>query len=334
MNRRLLGNLMVRSALVTGLSLSLRGAIDQDQQPETLEGIPVRPSQTDPEIKSFDTSHYIYINQEIIVSQKPGLPTDRHELLLWLPGTGGAGKGGADKFCKLAANLGDHVIILMYPDNIPASVCRNDRDAKAFEKFRLAVIAGGTTKHITVNRTDSIESRLIKLLLYLKQARPQEAWGQFLDDDGGIRWKTIAVAGQSQGGGHAALIAIKHRVARVICTGAPKDYSIAADKPAAWYHEESATPKACFFSFTHEQDHQGCSPEQQLENLHALKLDAFGEPANVDAEPPPYHHARILRTNYPGKKLESKEAHTSVMNPKNETVFGKVWAYMLTEGVP
>jgi len=333
MIRRLFEKFLAGAALVLCLSTVLSGATDQDLQHEALNGIPIRPSKTDPEIRSFDTPHYIYVNREIIVSQNSGLPADRHELLLWLPGTGGAGKGPG-KFCQMAANYGYHVIVLMYPDDIPASVCRNDDDPKAFENFRMAIIAGGKTKRITVSHTDSIESRLSKLLLYLKQARPEEAWGQFLDDDGGIRWKTIAVAGQSHGGGHAALIGIKHRVARVICTGAPKDYSIAADRPAAWYDEESATPKACFFSFTHEQDYQGCSPEQQMENLRALKLDAFGEPANVDAEPPPYHHARILRTNYPGKKLESKEAHTSVISSKNEAPFGKVWAYMLTENAP
>ncbi len=320
-------------AIGLGLSAALPGATGEELQREALNGIPILPSQTDPEIKSFDTPHYVYINREIIVSQNPGLPADRHELLLWLPGTGGAGKGPGE-FCQMAANYGYHVIVLMYPDDIPASVCRNDDDPKAFENFRMAIIAGGHTPHIAISRTDSIENRLIKLLLYLKQARPHEAWGQFLDDDGGIRWKTVAVAGQSQGGGHAALIGIKHRVTRVICTGAPKDYSIDTDRPAAWYYEEPATPKACFFSFTHQQDHQGCSPEQQLENLQALKLDAFGAPADVDSELPPYRHARILRTNYPGKKLESKEAHTSVISSKNEAVFGKVWAYMLTENAP
>jgi hypothetical protein len=219
----------------------------------------------------------------------------------------------------------------MYPDDIPASVCRHDNDPAAFEKFRIAIIAGGTTDHINVSGTDSIENRLIKVLLFLKRFRPREQWEQFLNDDESIRWNMVAVAGQSQGGGHAALIGIKHQVARVICTGAPKDYSIALNKPAAWLFAESATPKSRFFTFNHKQDRQGCGPEQQLENLRAMKLDLIGPPVNVDETPDPYRHSRILTTNYPGKTLESTEAHTSVMDPRLASVFLKVWTYMLTD---
>ena len=74
------------------------------------------------------------------------------------------------------------------------------------------------------------------------------------------------MAGQSQGGGHAALLGIKHPVARVICFGAPKDFSLALTAPAAWLRLDSATPKSAFFAFNHDQDRQGCSPAQQAEN--------------------------------------------------------------------
>jgi esterase/lipase len=174
----------------------------------------------------------------------------------------------------------------------------------------------------------------VKLVEYLVKDRPDEHWEQFLETDGSIKWSAIAVAGQSQGGGHAALIGIKHQVARVICMGAPKDNSLALDGPAAWLREESSTPKGRFFSFNHQQDHQGCSPAQQMENLRALKLDAFGKPVDVDHTSAPYEGSRILTTNYPGGKIPSGEAHTSVINPHNEAVFGNVWIYMLTAPVP
>src|SRR5271166_5091306 len=95
----------------------------------------------------------------------------------------------------------------------------------------------------------SLGLRVFKLLLYLKTLRPREHWEQFLNDDDSIKWETIAVAGQSQGGGHAALIGIKHQVARVLCFGSPKDYSKRLNAPAAWYGDESATPKDRFFAF-------------------------------------------------------------------------------------
>lgn len=293
--------------------------------------IRIRPSLTDPAIEAFDSPHIVYPNQ--------AGAADRHQLLLWIPGTQppGAeskGPGVAGRFCEMAAALGYRAIVLRYPNDEPAKVCDRERDPAAFEKFRMAIIAGGKSEHLTVRRADSIENRLIKLLAYLQQHRPAEDWGQFLTADGGIRWEAIAVAGHSQGGGHAALLGIKHRVARVLCLASPKDYSSALGKPAAWLSEESATPKELFFSFFHDQDHQGCSPAEQLENVHALKLAKFGPPANIDLESAPFHHARILTTNYPGKKLESKVAHTSVISPKNEAVFGKVWTYMLTENPP
>lgn len=139
------------------------------------------------------------------------------------------------------------------------------------------------------------------------------------------------MAGQSQGGGHAAMIAIKHRVARVICTGSPKDYNLRLNASAAWLSSPSATPGACYFSINHLQDRQAATWPQQLENLRTLKLDTFGEPVDVDTVPPPYRHSRILFTDYPGGTLESKEAHSSVISWKNAAVFEPVWRYMLTE---
>lgn len=322
------------------LGLTL-GAVGASAAPTTagLEVIKVLPSQTDPAIKEFDLPHFIYVDHDALGTAHPGRLTGRRELLLWIPGTQppggkGEGPGGAGKFCELAARLGYHVILLKYPNTQSASVCRRDQDPGAFEKFRDTIIAGGNSRHIKVSRADSIENRLIKLLLHLQRTRPAEGWGQFLAPGDTVRWEALAVAGQSQGGGHAALIGLKHRVARVICTGAPKDYNLALGRPAAWLGQKSATPKSRFFAFNHQQDHQGCSPAQQLENLQALGLDTLGAPGSVDRESPPYRHSRILTTNYPGTKLDSGPAHTSVMNPRNEGVFGKVWTYLLTEKTP
>ena len=305
------------------------------QQQMALDGIQVPPNMTDPAITNFNFPHTIYVNREIVVSHKPDLAADRHQLLLFIPGThvpgGPRGDKGPSGFLQLAANLGYHAAKLVYPDETAAAqVCNNDKDPLAFESFRMSIIAGSSSPHIEVSRTDSIENRLIKLLLLLKQIRPKERWEQFLNEDGGIKWESIVVAGQSQGGGHAALIAIKHRVARVICTGAPKDYSHALDKPVAWYLEASATPKGRFFAFNHLQDRMGdCSLKQQMENLKALGLNEFGA-ADVDTDKPPYRHARILTTNYPGGQVSSGEAHSSVIAKE---LFKDVWSYMLTEPV-
>ncbi len=321
----------------------------------------VRPSETDPAIKTFDLPHRIYLRSTATAG--PDAPALlRNQLLLWIPGTASpaAGKGkakatqttssepppdadspaantagreGSEAFCQLAARLGYHVISLRYPNDRSASAARLDEDPAEFERFRMAIIVGGTSKYITIPRIESIEHRLIKLLQYLASARPGENWNQFLNADGTIRWEAIAVAGQSQGGGHAMLIGLHHRVARVIATGAPKDYNLKLDAPAAWLTRESATPKSRFFTFNHLQDRQAATWPQQLANLRALQLDAFGSFVIVESAEPPYRHSRMLATNYPGGTLTSQEAHTTVISFRNAAIFEPVWRYMLSEPV-
>ena len=299
----------------------------------------VVPSVTDSQIKSFDTPHHLYVNRSIIVEHKADLPGDRHQLLLWLTGTGGNG-GDASAFCSLAANQGYHVVSLMYPDAIAAAVCRNDSDPEAFEQFRMAIIQGGKSKYNRIERSECVENRLIKLLQWVSERRPREDWGQFLTADGTIKWDAIAVAGQSQGGGHAALIGMKHLVARVICTGAPKDFSQRLRAPAAWYTNPCATPKQRFFAFNHYQDPKGCSPEQLLENLKALGLLQLGAPVDAAKDQPPYRHTRILMSSYPAVAMSrldpesANAAHSSVIANRNADRWRSAWSYMLTENVP
>lgn len=302
----------------------------------------VKPSVADPRVKTFDEPNWFYVERDIVVGHDKDLPGDRHQLLLWLVGTGGFGHS-AQGFANLSAKLGYHVITLMYPDDVPAAMCANDDDPKSFEKFRMAIIEGGDAsyqrgrKELSIDRAESVESRTIALLKYLQEKRPLEDWGQFLNADHKIKWDKVAIAGHSQGAGHAALIGIKHRVARVICFGGPKDYSKNFDAPAAWYSEKSATPKGRFFAFNHHQDPKGCTPEQLLMNLKALGLD--GSAAEVDQDHSPFHHAHVLFTSYPvltvdGQDSEgAKIAHASVINTKNAERLKDVWTYMLTAPV-
>jgi hypothetical protein len=112
-------------------------------------------------------------------------------------------------------------------------------------------------------------------------------------------------------------------------------------QPAAYYKEDSATPKNRFFAFNHWQDYTGnTSPSQLLRNLRALELDAFGPPADVDVESSPYHHSRILMTGYPEVKVTgpqsdgSLSAHFSMLAETNALRWKQVWTYMLTEPTP
>ncbi len=327
------GSVVAAAFLIAGL------AFPTTTSAQEVTRFSVIPTMTDSTITTFNNPHWVYIDRTIVIDRKPELPSDRHELFLFLPGTHPkkAPRGmGPVPFCNLAAALGYHVIMLSYPDEIPASVCREDDDPHAFKNFRMSIIQGGDSKHIRIERTESIENRLIQLLRYLQRVRPREDWEQFLNPDGSLKWESIAVGGQSQGGGHATLIGITHKVARVICTGAPKDFDQRRNEPAAFYSETSATPKDRFFAFNHTQDDvAGTSPEQLMMNLNALGLK--GTPTNVDDEIFPYRHARILMTSFPavsvtGPQSEgSIEAHTSMLNPKNADHWKQVWTYLLTE---
>lgn len=308
------------------VALAVSTALWQDTSP-----LAVKPSDTDKAITQFDDPHFVYFNR----NAKP-----RNELLIFLPGTNGK-PGGTNLFCQTAADLGYHVLALAYPTNVPATAVRNEQDPRAFENFRLEIIEGrDLSTFVSVDRTDSIENRLIKAVRHLSRIQPKRGWTQFLTEAGQPKWRKIAVTGHSQGGGHAALIATRHRVARAIMTGAPKDYDRVRNAPAAWYTSPK-TPISGFFTFNHELDKQGCDYEEQLEICRAMGLYKLGGPVSVDQVRPPFKRSRILTTNFDGSPTESEKAHSTVIGdaicPKDQTgkpIFRPVWEYMMTAPVP
>ena len=272
---------------------------------------------------------------------------DRHELLLWITGTGGKGHD-AQGFSSLAADLGYHVVTLMFPDDIPASACANDSDPKSFEAFRMAVIQGGHAtyqdgrKEISVERSESIENRLIKLLQHLQKNRPKENWRNFLAKTARSNGGSIAVAAGSITGRRTRSPDRNQTPGRprfVLSLLRRKITARDSNAPAAWYGDASATLKGRFFAFNHHQDPKGCTPRTVVcQNLKALGLDAFGSPAEVDTEAFPYRHARILYTSYPivyGNRVRiatgPKLPHGTAINPKNADRWKQVWTYLLTE---
>ena len=293
----------------------------QTIQPDEL----VRPADTDDKIVTFDNPHGVYFPEG----------TSRGELLLFLPGTNKKENQmpGARRFCRNAATSGYNVIFLMYPNDVAAAeACREDADPNAFSDFRKTLIEGGDTRHLKLARSESIENRAIKLLLFLAHEHPDQGWQSFITKDQ-LEWTKIAVAGQSQGGGHAAWIATRHLVARVLCFGSPKDYSLKLNAPAKWYGD-SVTPLERYFAFNNIYDKQGCDYEQLVKNFGALGLDKLGV-VDVGRDSPPYHHAHVLFTNWPGHIIDSKEAHGSVirdslLDSRGIPIFRPVWHYMLT----
>lgn len=173
---------------------------------------------------------------------------------------------------------------------------------------------------------NSIQSRLHFLLLYLSEHFPQENWQQFLTSDKSLDYGKLILAGSSQGGGHAALMAYEHEVARVVMFASPKDFNVHLNQPAKWYANPCATPLNRFFSFVHSKDEgHGCSYAQQLENYRAMKLSPAYPAVNVDNNAPPYQHTRLLTSDLP-----SDAPHGA---PLREKAYTAVWKYLLEEPV-
>lgn len=286
----------------------------------------VLPHETDPAIRRFDQPYRMFLDASV---------APRGQLLVFLPGTG-ATTDGQDEFGRTAAGVGYHVIYLMYPNDVPAAVCQDDVDENSFENFRREIIAGGDRDpRVAVERADSIENRLVRLVRWLASNRGDEGWGQFLARDS-VDWSKIVLAGHSQGGGHALLMAEDHAVARVVVLGAPKDYSVRYRRPAAWYGG-GATPASRIFAMVHEQDTQAISFEQQLENLRASGLTSI---SGADGLAPPYGHAQVLTTHAGGRTINSGLAHLGLvfdfMLPAGDDgrpAYRPAWIYMLTTPV-
>jgi hypothetical protein len=206
----------------------------------------VRPSATAPDIKAADAPHIVLFDQ----SNANG------DLLLWLPGTSGRPHLTPQlSFPQFAAQQGYRVIMLSYiTDQGVSNICvgKNLRGNRSCaEDFRRKRIFGGEGFSLIDDQPhDAIVYRLTRLLQQLKETRKDEHWEQYLNDDGSPRWERIAVAGQSQGGGHAAFIAKSKPVARVIMLSGGWDMS-APGQIADWYAKPSATPAERWYAAFH-----------------------------------------------------------------------------------
>ena len=314
--------LMWPKTCFTSCAIILLAALLSDGPKLVADDFTVLPSATDSAIDSFDKKHVFY---------EPKGPV-RNQLLLFLPGTHSRPiDAGLQAFVECAAEQGFHAVGLMYPDGVSAQTRSNDKDEDAYLKFRLAIIEGRESPHMSVSRANSIENRLIKLLVYLQNTRPAGGWGQYLNARREILWEHIAVGGHSQGGGQAVIIAKFHKVARVLMFGSPKDFSHHFHAPAKGFDADTKTPHQRYFAFNHVKDDKaGCSHDEQMAIFKSMKLLRLGS-ADVDGAKPPYNNAHLLFTHCPVSDVN--EAHASVFritDADGNRHFKPVWTYMLT----
>jgi len=291
--------------------------------PTAPPAISILPQHTDAAIGRWLAPHQVAVPE--------ATTTRRHQLFLFFSGSFG-NPGNQNLLISEALRAGYHAIHLCYPNSwTVAALCHRSSDPDCHGKVRSSIVDGkNRTSLIDITHADSIENRLTKLLTYLQKHSPGDGWEMYLDGEE-IRWENIVIAGHSQGGGHAALIAKQHSVARCIMFGAPADFSAVLRRPSPWLSSPQATPADRYYGFAHSQD-KGLN--HILLAWEQLGLAQLGSPVNVDKTSNPYDQSHQLLTNArparPGKYHGC--VALDIQTPKSSDgtpLFRSVWQYVL-----
>jgi pimeloyl-ACP methyl ester carboxylesterase len=215
-------------------------------------------------------------------------------------------------------------------------LCATEPDRDCHGKVRQEVITGqDTSALVSVGPVDSIVNRLAKLLIALNQQYPSEGWDQYLNNQLLPDWSKINLAGHSQGGGHAGLMARMYNLNRAAYFSSPADWRNFANQPATWMSMPSITPVSRQYGFTHLSD-----PLVPYSNIvpiwQALQLDTLGPVASVDGSASPWGGSHQLTTNAtPGSNLPTAAHGATVFDvsvPRSadgSPSFRSVWSAML-----
>ena len=291
------------------------GSVDAEPPPEprrcgsadaqALEVRSLAPRETDEAIRMGDPVHR-YV-------PAVGAPTGR--LLVFLPGAT-AEPADYDDVLKNAAAAGDDALGLAYVNDIRIFVvCGNDQTPSCQEDIRIEVLRGDDrSPHVDVGPADSILNRLVKLLQSL-------GWTQYLDGNA-PRWSSIAVAGHSQGSGHAAMIGRFFEAERVLL--------FAGTEPAPWTQQPRRTPAERTWGFGHVDDPLFRAFPRSWDNLGIP-----GAPTSVDDAAPPYGGSHQLTSSAPPNP-DDDNAHRSPIgdtatprDAEGRSLYAPTWCHML-----
>ncbi len=289
----------------------------------------IAPQTTDSSITTNLNNHYVSINNSV---------PSKNQLFFFLPGTTAVAFNYLE-INNTAADLGFHSINITYPnDQAVNSLCNlnGNTNLNCFSDIRLETIDGtNRTNLVNINRANSIENRIIKLLIHLRTQFPNENWGQFLIDDNNINWSKIVISGHSQGGGHAGIIGRYHSVVRVIMF-ASMDFNGPSNSVANWIAQPNSTPNASapdkFWAFSHQQDDMVNFQILSNRIWTAFGMPQFGSIINVDNVSTPYNNTHQLTTS-----LLCEEPHGCIVGdvrltrlPDGTPVYKPVWQYLLS----
>lgn len=224
-------------------------------------------------------------------------------LLVFLPGTQGV-PGQYTYILRAGAARGLHAVGINYPNQTAmGSLCQFSLDPACYWTARNHVIfgtGGAVPNQAVVSPADSIVNRLSKLILWLDTRHPAEGWGQYLLADKTVDWSKVVLAGHSQGGGHAGVLAKSVTLSRAVYFSSPEDWNELTNSPAAWTSARpNVTPSARQYGF-------GSDRDTLVPNAHAFAhWDRMGlarpvaGPLLVDDTSGALLDSRQLRTGLP-----------------------------------
>lgn len=295
-------------------------------------GFFVQPQITDSSIDRNLQNHYLSINRTV---------AQKNQLFLFFPGTGAVPFNYLE-VTNTAADLGFHAVALSYPNEEAVNdLCgAPNSNLDCYGNVRLEIKDGiDRTASVAVSRPNSIENRLLKLLIYLRRERPAENWQQFLIDDSTVNWTRVVVAGHSQGGGHAGIIARFHPVLRSIQFAA-MDYNFLAGAPANWIARAETTPNASmpdkFWAFSHARDEQVNFTTLSTRVWTAYQMPQFGAIVNVDNAAPPFSDSHSLTSNRECEVFHGCIAADArlVRDQNGVPVYKPIWQYLMSNTAP
>lgn len=298
-NRILLRCLSIAGVVWLGANLTFAGV-------KTLR---VEPSETDPAIATVHGPNIAMYDPEA---------TSRHELLLFIVGTG-AKATDSRNVDRAFASWGYHAIGLDYNNNVIAVASAHSLDPTSFGRYRQEIVTGAPVSNkVKVNPANSILNRFAKLLIYLVKHDPKGGWDEFVTNNEPV-WSRVIVAGHSQGSGHAAYMGKMFKVDRVLMFSGPQDYMDDLHRPAPWQARKSATPPSRFYAFLNLKD--PFNVDHQIANC--MMLMNLSKPGTLRVKPGEAIHSasHILINN-----IETKNPHGSTIFPQ----FKNVWKYMAT----
>ncbi len=233
------------------------------------------------------------VTEHSLVLPPAGLPL-REELFVWLPGSGYQPRDFT-WMMNIAAAAGYRGVSFAYRNEVSVNSecgvrgdpeCDDSVNFDCEEQVRTEIVYGDSVYDspcVTVSRADSIENRLIRLLQYLDAQHPTDGYGAYLDGGDAVAWEKIVIAGWSQGGGHAGLIARDHRVARALFiskgAGAVDQDGDGLPEPALWADDPRATPPEREFGSTHEDE---TAWEYSPQVFETFGMTGFGDYVDVD----------------------------------------------------